>query len=181
MPRKKPDWLEIRQEYIESGLSMAKLAKKHNVSLSTLKKKAAKEKWTADGRTIKRPGSPYAGVELNPERLAAMDAAVDSEEERLQRYLRMTDAMAKRIEEALEVVDVYNSKSISELTKALRDLREIQGLTKTALDIEEQRARIEKLRKDTKSPEESEGGGVLILPEVDMDSLSPPEEDEDNE
>ena len=44
---------------------------------------------------------------------------------------------------------------------ALRDLREMQGLNRTALDIEEQRARIAKLRSETHIPE-ADSGGVTV-------------------
>lgn len=43
--RAKPDWNAIRAEYIGGGISQRDLAKKHDVSETTLMKKANKEGW----------------------------------------------------------------------------------------------------------------------------------------
>ncbi len=40
------DWLKIKSEYINGGISYRKLAEKHGVSFSVLKDKAVKERWT---------------------------------------------------------------------------------------------------------------------------------------
>ena len=39
-------WKKIKAEYIRGGTSYRKLAEKHGVSFSTLRKVASKEKWT---------------------------------------------------------------------------------------------------------------------------------------
>jgi transposase len=41
----KYDWIAIKSEYKKGGISLRDLAKKHNVSYSTLSKRAWKEKW----------------------------------------------------------------------------------------------------------------------------------------
>lgn len=43
------DWLKIKTEYINGGISYRKLAEKHGVSFAVLKDKAVKERW-ADAR-----------------------------------------------------------------------------------------------------------------------------------
>lgn len=40
------DWLKIKTEYINGGISYRKLAEKHGISFSVLKDKAVKERWT---------------------------------------------------------------------------------------------------------------------------------------
>lgn len=40
------DWLKIKSEYVNGGISYRKLAEKHGVSFSVLKDKAVKERWT---------------------------------------------------------------------------------------------------------------------------------------
>lgn len=47
------DWLKIRLEYINSVMSYRELAEKHGVSHSTMRKKAASEKWS-DARIAQR-------------------------------------------------------------------------------------------------------------------------------
>lgn len=56
---KKPDWNAIRAEYIAGGISQRALADKHNVSSTTLMKKANAEKWNklrkeADIKAVKK-------------------------------------------------------------------------------------------------------------------------------
>lgn len=43
------DWLKIKTEYINGGISYRKLAEKHGISFAVLKDKAVKERW-ADAR-----------------------------------------------------------------------------------------------------------------------------------
>ncbi len=40
------DWLKIKNEYVNGGISYRKLAEKHGVSFAVLKDKAVKERWT---------------------------------------------------------------------------------------------------------------------------------------
>ena len=40
------DWLRIKTEYINGGISYRKLAEKYGISFSVLKDRAVKEKWT---------------------------------------------------------------------------------------------------------------------------------------
>lgn len=40
------DWLKIKTEYINGGISYRKIAEKHGVSFAVLKDKAVKEHWT---------------------------------------------------------------------------------------------------------------------------------------
>ena len=46
----KTNWLEVKERYITSDLSIPKLAKEFNLSVDTLKKRAAKEKWSEQRR-----------------------------------------------------------------------------------------------------------------------------------
>lgn len=42
------DWLRIKTEYINGGISYRKLAEKYNVSASALMQRASKEKWAKE-------------------------------------------------------------------------------------------------------------------------------------
>lgn len=48
------DWLKIKTEYINGGISYRKLAEKHRVSSSALMQKAAKEKWAEEREQQRR-------------------------------------------------------------------------------------------------------------------------------
>ena len=44
----KPNWIEIKNEYITSNISQRKLAEKHDIPYITLRQRAEKEKWYAE-------------------------------------------------------------------------------------------------------------------------------------
>lgn len=58
--RSKPDWASLKAEYIGGGISQRELAQKHNVSETTLMKKAAAEGWRAERDAAYRNASEKA-------------------------------------------------------------------------------------------------------------------------
>ena len=183
-------WATIRADYLSSGLSLSKLAKKHGVSLSTMKKRAAAEHWTrardavaagaaadesvtgsADGTGTDMNGT---GTEIAH---AEIVEAIVTKRDRLDTFLRASDAIMDRILDALTSPEVISPYSLKLLASALRDLREMQGLNRTELDLEEQRARIAKLKSDTRIVESEGEGGIIFMPA--MDPRPEPPEDED--
>jgi transposase-like protein len=94
-------------------------------------------------------------------------------EDEAQRFQRLVDELMNRVEDAICNVDVTQAGAVKLLTGALKDLRSLKGLDKTPLDIEEQRARIEKLRSETRVVEDKEECGVIFLPEIE--EVQPPE------
>ena len=85
------------------------------------------------------------------------------------------DGMLDRVEDAICVVNTGDAASIKLLTAALKDLRDLKHLNRTALDIEEQKARIAKLRSDTRIVETESAGGVIFMPPMDA-RPQPPED-----
>ena len=164
-------WATIRADYLATGMSYKKLADKHGVSISTLKKRAASEKWAEakaeiDAKTMGGTGG-VTGTEPEPDDgsmvLVPTDAEIiDLKRERLERFHQATDAMMDRIIDALASEEVISPYSLKLLASALRDLREMQGLNKSELDIEEQRARIAKLKSETRTVESPEEQGIVV-------------------
>lgn len=201
-------WTQIRKDFLSSGLSFSQIVKKYNVSLSTLKKVAAREGWTTRRELVesvaenrikeppkrkqsqkepkktkkepqKEPEPEQVEAELvtvppEPETIEAMAGIVLQEKTRYDRFMAMTDGLANRIEDALAIVEPDNVYAITLLARALKDLRDLQRLNKDALDIEEQQARIAKLRSDTRIVESEDVGGIIVLPEID-EKPQPPE------
>lgn len=149
------DWKKIRAEYIRGGTSYRKLAEKHGVSFSTLRDRAISEKWT-DLREKRRNKS----VTKTIERIASQEAekAVDLQDIAL--------ILAKKIREGVEdgrfLVDSQSTRAI---TAALRDLRELTG-RKAEKDLEEQQARIDKLRKEARDEEQNNEIRVVIADDL---------------
>ena len=168
------DWTEIEKDYLESGLSLSQLAQKYGVSISTLKKTAARQGWAK-----KRSGSEQkvervetALAELEPEQMEPEKGTTGTEikvydrETETQRFNRIVNDMLDRVQDAICMVNPSDAASIKLLTAALKDLRSLKGLDKTDLDREEQRARIAKLRSDTRIVDDSDEGGVILMPEI---------------
>lgn len=165
----KPDWSAIEADFLATGTKYPTLAKKWGVSLSTLKKKASAGEWAAKLAEVSKRAEPEPETEpapnaepteiMHPEELAA--------ELRAKRSLRMievTDMMMDHIIDALGVIHAEDTLALATLVRALKDLREIQGLNKSALDIEEQQARIAKLRSETRIVDDGTEGGVIFMP-----------------
>lgn len=196
------DWIEIQRDWLETGLSYRKLAEKHGVSLSTLKKVAAKNRWTEQrDLSLKKGEEPEPGTGGKMEPAAGEDAGagknaenqgenralalrnreepvpaaeeafpdgewMTEEERRRTEFLRLTDEMARRIQEALVKVDVTNVFALKMLASALMDLRELQGI-RDPLEEEEIRARIAALKSRTRGAVDETGGGVIYMPEIE--------------
>lgn len=222
--KRKPDWKAIEADYLATGMAYVDLAKKWNVSISTLKKKAAAGRWgaklpavAARAEAAERKGTPQKGTgnrkgteepkgtdakwaeapdELDGEERVREDAeelggsegsdlaldivpedlALRLRIERRDRLLRVTDEMMDRIIDALNTIEPGNASAIATLARALKDIRDIQGLSKDALDLEEQKARIQKLRSEVRSGDLEESGGVLLLPLFDDAPVPPTQE-----
>ena len=166
----KPDWKQIEADFLATGMSYRTLAEKYGVPFSTLRKKAAAGKWRQGFGTVVKKAEQETEQEQDPEQ---QEIAVITRKDRSVRFAEMTDVMADKILEALDAVDVRDVQAIKLLASALKDLRELQGLNKTVLDIEEQQARIAKLRSETRIVEGEDSGGVLILPMIEG-KLTPP-------
>lgn len=153
-----PDWKKIKAEYIR-GVSYRRLADKYGVSFSTIQKVGAKEKWT----DLRKLSSRKADEKI------ALSVA-SREAKRVDGIETVADMLLEKIKEGVENGTlIVDSQSIRQITASIKDLRDIKGY-KSELDMQEQMARIEKLRKDaTKddiSTDEQGQYGVFILPPI---------------
>lgn len=137
-------WNQIKAEYIAGGTSYRKLAEKYNVSESKLKKIAAKEHWS----------------ELRNQSRTKLDRKITetiakAQVSRLERINNVADVLLARIEVVANNpnLDVMPPATITELTKALKNVKEIQSV-KSDLDVREQEARIRALEEQTKKNKE---------------------------
>lgn len=156
----KHDWGQIQADFLATGMSYKALAEKHAVGLSAVKKRAAAENWQRKLLELRR----------EEERAAAAERAeqiLEKRENRRSLLLNTADDLLEKLRQSLDQLEPENTAALASLTRTLKDLRELQGLRKDALDLEEQQARIEKMRSEIrKSEDEGEPAGVLILPEI---------------
>lgn len=151
------DWSKIKREYIKGGTSYRKLAEKYGVSFGTLRNVAAKEHWS-DLRDNVIAKSDTKMVEV----------ISDKEADRAKRLLSVTDKLLDRIEGLVEEFTagevLLDKTTLKQLTGALKDIKDIQGI-KSAIDVEEQRARIENLKKNNNAGNADENTyGVVFIP-----------------
>lgn len=145
-----PDWKKIKAEYIRGGISYRKLAAKYKVSPTTLQKRMKSEKW-ADLKKQKEIKSNAKIIESEANR----------EAKRVDDIQTVADLLLKKIEQGVSDGSlIVDSQSIRQITASIKDLRDIKGC-KSELDMQEQIARIEKLRKEAK--EESTDTSIRVV------------------
>ncbi len=154
------DFSKLKKEYLKGGTSYRKLAEKYGVPFGTLRKVAAKEKW-AELRNKTRDKTDTKIVE----------AISDKEAERAEKLIAVSDKILDKIDLfvdglAPEEVVAY-APLFKQLTGALKDIKDIKGI-KSPLEIEEQKARIAKLKKEAE--EEDKTNEIAIIIEGGEDS-----------
>jgi hypothetical protein len=178
--RNEIDWKKVKTEYITSDKSSyRKLSGKYEIPLGTLYKRAKRENWVklkqqSGDRTVAK--TVKAIEEKKVDRMKRIQDITDRildkieksiEELDIQLYkdvrkekvieynnLDRPDKPTKEIiheeEKVIEVRTIIDRKGVQELASAIKSLKEVQML-KTELDEEEQKARIDKLRKESES------------------------------
>ena len=138
------DWKRIKKEYVAGGTSYRKLAKKYEVSFSTLRKVAAKEKW-ADLRN-------KAGAKTDTK---IVDAVSENNAKIDDKYFTLVDKLMDKAGEVIEKIPVWQPTTIKDMAAALKCLKECKGV-KSEIDIREQEARIAKLQKEAEKTDDSD-------------------------
>ena len=161
------DWTKLKAEYIAGGISYRKLAEKYGVSFNTLKDIAVGEKWT-ELRQRAHNDATTKIVEKVIEENTKLNADIYG----------VADKLLEKIIEMLGQ-EGLTSQSLRHLTSSLKDIKDVKGI-KSDIDLQEQNARIDKLRKeiDADKVDESKPCGVVMMPPI-LDDLTPPKE-EDN-
>lgn len=202
------DWQKIEIEYItDPAASYRSLAEKYEIPLSTLEKRARREKWAEQ-----KKGSAVSTVKK------AVKAHENRQKKRIEKVIHLGDRLLDRLEEAIEEIDkqvireVTKTKTLTfgderdpkRLTKetvkekerldvvqtmvdraglkaiasSVRDVMEILSL-RNKLDEKEQKARIANLERQAKRDELPDGQayGVVLLPSI-LPPEAPPHEEE---
>lgn len=204
------DWTKIKTEYITTDKSSyRKLSEKYDIPLGTICKRAKRENWPSLKQQSydKKVTKTIASVEdkqvkklerimdITDKLLDKLERAVDEldiqickkvekvkeiEYNNYERPDKPTKETIHETEEVTEVRTIIDRKGVQELASAIKSLKEVQML-KTELDEQEQKARIDKLRKDIEADkiDDEKPYGVVLMPPI-MESPTPPSEEEDN-
>lgn len=149
------DWQAIKTEYITTDTSYRKLAQKYGVNITNIAKKASAEGWVDERKQ-------YA----SKTQAKTLDKISRQEASRAARIHSVADKLLLQIEAMVSREKPLDEKAIRTLTAAVKDLKEIQNI-KSALDQQEQRARIANLRKQAESEQHNDTPKLVIegLPE----------------
>lgn len=148
------DWQAIKTEYITTNTSYRKLAQKYGIHYKVISERGKDEKW----------------VELRSQHrdktlTKTLDKISQQEANRAAKFHTVADKLLLKIEAMVDGERPLDTKAIRALTAAVKDLKEIQSI-KSALDEQEQRARIANLEKQA-NPEAKETATLIVegLPE----------------
>ena len=135
------DWEKLKIEYITTKTSYRKLAEKYNVSFAVLRRVAEKEKW----KKLKAQTKQKADTKL------VNSVAKDM----VKHSIKINDVADKLLDKIVMILDEFegiDSQAIKQLTSSLKDIKDIKGI-KSEMDLKEQEARIDKLRKEAMEEE----------------------------
>ena len=136
------DWKRIKAEYIAGGKSLRELSIKYGVSFSTIQKKSMEEKWGSLRKKNRRK------VEEK-----IIDSVSSKEAKKATDIIDVADKLLGKVAELMDTM-VVDTQSLKQLTSALKDLKEIKGY-KSEKDLEEQDARIAKLRREAEREDDT--------------------------
>lgn len=163
MAKKKIDWLAIREEYISGRGSTTELAARYGVPLKTVKYHCTADGWVRLKEQVAQKASDDA--------VARAAGSVSGYRDRIcVAAMRLLD----RVEEYLGAADqagrVMRSADILNVARALRDIKDVADV-KAPGDLEEQAARIDKLRADARRDDE-EDATVRVEMDGDVEELA---------
>lgn len=149
------DFKKIKADYIAGKGSYRSLAEKYGVSFNTLKTHAVEEGW----HKLRQQANEKATTKI-------VENEANRQAQRMNRLLAVSDKLLDAVEKAVDGFNtedlVFDKGVLKSLSGAIRDIKEIQSI-KSALDIEEQKARISKLQKEAEKEDESEQQTVTVL------------------
>ena len=144
------DWQAIKTEYITTNTSYRKLAQKYGVSATQICNVGRDEKWVEQREQY-----------LSKTSAKTLEKISQQEANRAARIHTVADKLLNKIEAMVDSERHLDTKGIRALTAAVKDLKEIQSV-KSALDEQEQRARIANLQKQA-NKEDTQADSIEVV------------------
>lgn len=142
------DWNTLKAEYIAGGVSYRELAEKYGVSHSTLRQRAAREKWSTQKDNVRAEAEQKMIDTISDEQSEQAVSAVNLINQAAMNFLMQIADESVKIKEGK--VDKNITTKYSEYALALARLKDVLGI-KSERDIDEQDARIENLRRQSET------------------------------
>ena len=149
------DWNKLKAEYIAGGISYRKLADKYGVSFNTLKTIAIKGKWSE----LKQQADNKATTKI-------VNSIAQDKSKKSVKINDVADKLLDKISSLLDDFEMLDTQGIKHLTSSLKDIKDIKGI-KSDIDLREQEARIDKLRKDAMEEQTDKEIELVMGEEVD--------------
>ena len=144
------DWNRIRKDYIAGKGSYRELAKKYGVSPQVLGRRAKAENWvTLRGQAVDK------GLTKTIDTVAQANGDVGVQ------LQGAAVALIGKAMEGIQAIDPENAKALKAYSGVLRDLKDVLDV-RSKLDMEEQAARIEKLRREAQREQEDQVKEVSV-------------------
>lgn len=175
------DWTAIKAEYITTRTSYRKLAEKYGVSRDLVADKGKEENWVElrrqfSAKTLAKAVAKSSSDQAN--KMARIDRVTDKLLDKLEKAVEeleihlVTNTRKEKVieysnslrpdkptketiqenEEIVQVVGIVDKAGLRQITAALKDIKEIKML-RTALDEQEQKARIANLERQANKEE----------------------------
>jgi hypothetical protein len=144
------DWEKIKAEYITTDISVRDLAQKHGVHYTTIGKKASKEGWQTQRQQ-----------QTNTTLTKILQADTEQKVDRATKLYSAADELLNKIVAGISSEGIVSATAAKNYSEALRNIKDIH-MIRSAEDIEEQKARIEKLRKESMSDNKKEPIQVIL-------------------
>ena len=147
------DWQAIKTEYITTKTSYRKLAEKYGVHYKTIADKGKKEKW-------EELRSQFAHKTLTK----TIDKVSTSQADRAAKLIGVSDLLLDKVKDLLENNPgvLADTQAMKHISGVLKDCKEIQGI-KSDKDLEEQDARIAKLRREAEKDEKQDRDVTITI------------------
>ena len=137
------DWAKIEAEYITTDTSYRKLADKYGLNQATVAQKAKADDWVSKR---KHHASATQAEIIDNDKQSKVDRAA--------KLNSAADQLLDKIVKGIENTPLLTPTAASNYSNALKNIKEIQ-MIRSAEDLEEQRARIEKLRRESEKEDNS--------------------------
>lgn len=146
------DWSNIKTEYITTETSYRELSQKYGVHYTNIAKRASKEGW----QQLRQQHATRTQTKM-------VDAVERKKVDRAARLLDVSDLLLEKVRKLIDSDDkiAMDTQGMKHLSGVLKDLKEIQ-MIRSDLDIREQEARIEKLRREAQQEQNREPIQVII-------------------
>ena len=144
------DWEKIKAEYIATDTSYRELGQKYGVNYATIGRKAGKEGWQTQRQQ-----------HVNNTLTKILDVDTEQKVDRATKLYSAADELLNKIVAGISSAAAVTPNAAKNYSDALKNIKEIH-MIRSAEDVEEQKARIEKLRKESMSDNKKEPIEVIL-------------------